>query len=522
MRQALHILKKDVRRHWPEILISLILLGLYVRLTLQGPSDYSAIGSFPWYRFSAESIPALMVFSWIFLTLRVVHGEALVGDRQWWTSKPYEWWKLLLAKELFLLVFVSLPLFLVQLFFLHHAGFPIFSNFRGVLNLHLGLAIFLFVPSLALGSVTKNLEQALLGAAAVFLTISALVWLSQGVPSSSMSSAAEITGEAQGLLLFASIIGAAGWQYARRKTWASRGVLLAGIAALALIGALTPYARFVERKYPLVEGSDSPAKFTARVVPAHAKKRNDPIDSSSDVYLTIPLGISGVAPGKVVVLEGIKAVIETPSGTRLDPGWRAQWTDIWAEDEQKDVSYELKRDDYEKIKTATVQLHVELALKEYQETQAREITLPVGRFSEPDLGICQMSDKSFSQIDCRRTFRYPALMASFDPSGSNCRAEENEDQVPDDKVSHVWYPPTTDDGPEPGLNPVVEYPIRFGPKTWLLSSFQRSKRKQRVAFLCPGAKVRIAKPQATTYARVKVEIEAIHLEDLVASRFGLD
>ncbi len=76
-----------------------------------------------------------MIFSWIFLTLRVVQGESLVGDQQWWTTKPYEWWKLLLAKELFLLVFVSLPLFLVQLFFLHHAGFSIFSNFRGVLNL---------------------------------------------------------------------------------------------------------------------------------------------------------------------------------------------------------------------------------------------------------------------------------------------------------------------------------------------------------------------------------------------------
>lgn len=46
-------------------------------------------------------IPALILF-WVFLTLRVVHGETLVGDRQWWVTKPYEWWKLLLAKELFL------------------------------------------------------------------------------------------------------------------------------------------------------------------------------------------------------------------------------------------------------------------------------------------------------------------------------------------------------------------------------------------------------------------------------------
>jgi len=463
-----------------------------------------------------------MIFSWIFLTLRVVQGESLVGDQQWWTTKPYEWWKLLLAKELFLLVFVSLPLFLVQLFFLHHAGFSIFSNFRGVLNLHLGLAIFLFLPSLALSSVSKNLAQALLGVAAVLLIFSTFIWLSQKVPSSSMSSAAEITEEAEGLVLFASIVGAAGWQYARRKTWASRGLLLAGIAALALIAVLTPYARFVEREYPLVESGGSPAKFAARAVPAPAKKRNNPLNLLSDVYLTIPLDISGVAPGRVVVLEGIKAIIETPSGVRLDPGWRAQWTVIWMEDERKNVTYQLKRDDYEKLKAETVQLHVELALKEYQETQAREIVLPEGPFSEPELGICERSDKSPSQIDCRRPFRYPGLMASFNPAQSSCRGEEDEDQQPEDKVSHVWYPPTTEDSPEPGLNPIVEYPIAFGPKTWLASNFEKTKRKQRVVFLCPGAKVKIAKPEATRYARVKVEIGTTHLEDLVTSRFDLD
>jgi hypothetical protein len=31
MKETLHIFKKDLRRHWPEIVVSLILLGFYAR-----------------------------------------------------------------------------------------------------------------------------------------------------------------------------------------------------------------------------------------------------------------------------------------------------------------------------------------------------------------------------------------------------------------------------------------------------------------------------------------------------------
>jgi len=82
MRRILHILKKDVRRHWPEILISLVLLGLYVWATLQGPNNRFLGARFLWFQLTAQSITTLMIFFWIFLAVRVVQGETLVGDRQ--------------------------------------------------------------------------------------------------------------------------------------------------------------------------------------------------------------------------------------------------------------------------------------------------------------------------------------------------------------------------------------------------------------------------------------------------------
>src|SRR5260370_41005866 len=133
MKEILHIFKKDVRRHWPEILVSLVFLGFFVKVTLHSPGRTAMLaGNFSWFWLSAESIPPLMVLFWIFLTVRLVQGEPLVGDRQWWVTKPYEWWKLLTAKELFQLVVIGLHLFGVELSLLHHPGLPIFPNLLSV------------------------------------------------------------------------------------------------------------------------------------------------------------------------------------------------------------------------------------------------------------------------------------------------------------------------------------------------------------------------------------------------------
>ncbi len=117
MQQILHIFKKDIRRHWLEILISLALLGLYARIMTRPTVDRMVAPEYiPWAEISAGTLTSLLIIFWIFLSIRLVQGETLVGDRQWWVTKPYEWWKLLAAKEVFLLAFIGAPLFLVQLY----------------------------------------------------------------------------------------------------------------------------------------------------------------------------------------------------------------------------------------------------------------------------------------------------------------------------------------------------------------------------------------------------------------------
>jgi hypothetical protein len=513
MHQILHIFKKDVRRHWPEILISFALLGMYVRIMTHHPDDRLTPYSFPWYQLSASSVPTLLIIFWIFLTIRLVQGEALVGDRQWWVTKPYEWWKLLAAKEIFLLAFIGVPLFLVQLYLLHHAGFPILPHFFGVLTMQLALATVLFLPAVTLGSLTKSVGQALIALLIVFVGISATVSLLSKVPNSSMSSAVEGLGNISSILVLGSIIGAAGWQYARRRTWASRGLLVAGVGVVVLITALTPYAMFVNRKYPLLESKDAPAQISSGVLPKSTKKPPVWFDRVDEIPLTIPINVSGVGTGKVVFIQGIRLTLETPGGAKWEPGWKQERTPLWPEDSQNQISFQIDRKKFDQIKAKTGTLHMEFALTEYQAEESRNIVLSEGEFSDPPLGLCAFSLRSPSQIDCRRPFRIPGLIATFDPSQASCQLPEDDTAISEDRISHAWYPPSDNDSPGPGLNPVVTYPLAFGSGQLVFTPDKRPKRK--TVYLCPGANVKLAKPQAVRDGRVKIEMNNVALQDLV-------
>src|SRR5437667_442099 len=438
MRLILHILKKDLRRHWPEILISLGLLGLYAWVTIQGPNNRFVGARFLWFQISAETVPPLMIFFWIFLTVRVVQGETLVGDRQWWVTKPYEWWTLLAAKELFLVVSLGLPLFFVQLYLMRHAGFSVFRNLLGILTMQFELGFVLFVPSVALGSLTRGMGQALIGIIVALVGLWATFTLLEKVPSSGMSSAVDGSGEITGTLVLVAPIGAVIWQYARRRTWAARGLLASGVGAVVLITAVTPYARFVERKYPLVEASEAPAHFSIARVKLSPKKQN-------------------------------------------------------------------------------VRWQIELALTEYEADKARDLLLKEGEFSEPQLGICNLNEKLFSQIDCRRPFQTPALVATFDPAGAKCGTDEDPEDLPEDRVSHAWFTPHRNNSPDAGLNPVNNYQITFGYRRPFY--FSAEKRQFKTVHLCPGAVIKLADPQEKRHVRIKLDMDNVRLRDLVETGF---
>jgi len=219
----------------------------------------------------------------------------------------------------------------------------------------------------------------------------------------------------------------------------------------------------------------------------------------------------------MVRVDGVKATIDLPDGYSWSPGWKSQWLTIWPEYDRQDLLYELKRKDFEKFKTNTVRLRLELALAEYQPLDERQMLLGHGKFRDAALGICQLDRLNRSAIECVRPFLPPGVMAAFNPSDANCAIAENDQEIPDLNLSHAWLPPT-DDSFDPGIDPVAEYSISFSSNT--LRSYlpqDNSPRKRNVLSLCPGAAISIAKPAERRKARVKFEIDGVRLLDFTGS-----
>src|SRR5713226_5447611 len=108
MRQALHIFRKDIRLLWPEIEVSLLVVAASIWLANRQLPLWPGIAVSQTE--ALETARFLLPLAGLILIARVIHAEALPGDRQFWRTRPYAWKSLLGAKALFVLAFVNIPM----------------------------------------------------------------------------------------------------------------------------------------------------------------------------------------------------------------------------------------------------------------------------------------------------------------------------------------------------------------------------------------------------------------------------
>ncbi len=177
MRQALHIFAKDARHFWMEISISLVVTALFAwlypnmwipRINRGGGMNLQTL---------ATIAMGLVLASWWILITRVVQEENLVGDQQWWITKPYEWPQLLGAKALFVLAFVAAPLICAQGAMVVEAGFRPWHYLPGMGFDLLLIAGVVVLPLLAMAAVTSSFGRMTLLAFGVLLALVAYIAL---------------------------------------------------------------------------------------------------------------------------------------------------------------------------------------------------------------------------------------------------------------------------------------------------------------------------------------------------------
>ncbi len=498
MKQALHIFAKDARHFWPEILLSLVITAVFAWIY---PSNWVPVEDSQQLReILASAITVLVPISWAILIARVIHDESLVGDRQFWITRPYQWPQLLAAKALFLLVFLYLPILLAQGALLYQAGFSPFSYVHGLLYNLLLLTGILILPVVAIATITSNFAKMILTSLGLVLAIIALLIAGSYGTSVSLPS----DGSWFFALFFCSILAVIILQYATRRTFRSRLLLEGGLLCMVAFGIASPEAMLVRRAYPRPIASDHPPVLLS-FDPVRQAYVSRTARTPKDITLIIPLLVSGVAQGTAVKTDNIIATIEAPNGVHWTSRWQATYVENYLPSTQRSTAYfTVSKDIYEQVKSLPLTVRLTFALTQLQSGATTTVPLTMGDFSVPGFGICSLS--SFSRLQCRFPMHHPRL-ALVNSVLSKERCPVDRSSRPEGIPGQAW---TGDLGNQPadfGISPV-----------WSSGIFlAKAENPNPISFqnyrLCPGSLLSVTPYNVVRHTQTDLTITGLQVTD---------
>jgi len=416
VKQVLLVLRKDCRKFWPETLLTLAITSAFVWMNpyqWRGASPSAPIWfGFDWQHLQilANVVEVLLPVSWLILIARVVHDENLVGNRQFWLTRPYLWQLLLVEKLLFVAIFIGIPFTIAQVCLLIRAGI---SPVAYLPNLSFSLILIagaVIVPIFALATVTSSLLRmigTLLAIVAILLAIVFLASTRPAGPSVNIPYSDRIT------IIFAFCGTVLIAQYSARKLWLSRTLL---VILLVTVGglAMNPFAvSLLERIYQLpYPGHPNPIQVTT-----DTSSREGVTGSSwngKSANLNIPLVVSGLPIDGQLLADDIRVTIDAADGTHWTSPWQAIYNHRFASDSPTgEVVVEVDKTVIARVHGSPVTLHVALAFTQLEANPSSTITFdPKTDFILPHVGTCTY-DGSNSYLNgnfsCRAAFHQPVL-----------------------------------------------------------------------------------------------------------------
>jgi hypothetical protein len=395
MNQTLHIFQKDARRLWAEIFLSLALVAGFVltvpyKWAFLNNSSANYLGPSV-MQLLAYGVELLVPVSWWLLIVRAIHSERLVGDRQFWITRPYEWKRLLAAKVLFLAVFLYLPFVAAQGIMIVVAGFSGTSLLRSVAYNLLLISGILILPLSAIATVTKNLVRMTLTLLGTLLVLWLLILFSSLTAANSI--AAPIAGRISAILIVGTLSTAILVQYATRRAWRSRALLIATpvvLVAAQMIAPSQPDAALMNRTYPPIAGTGAPLHVSYNPQAVPPPSAFVPRQSNS-VGIEIPIQISGIADGTIVDTDDVKVAIETADGSHWNSSWQPLFRQMRSyKDSIALADIVLPRKVYDEFKSAQLTVHLDLALKQMKTEKTTPMTNPANEYSVPNIGNCKL------------------------------------------------------------------------------------------------------------------------------------
>jgi len=488
MTQLLHIFAKDARRLRLEILLSLIVL-VFLTWTEWKRSSPGEVPT--WYEVAPLVAIALV---WAFMIVRLIQSEALVGDRQFWITRPYIWYQLLASKAFFVCVCVAVPLVISQLTLLILANVNITNNISGIMSGVAGAMLVIALPAIALATITPTLARWIMYLLGAILLMGGMAWLDSKIPNSHVPNSGDVSDNLQALSFL--ILGASGicLRYAKRHSPLGAVLIIASIVSIPLIMVALPYRAIIGRAFPLLNSTQIPFKTLSEpdgeLVATTVGKDDDTLS------VGIPIQISQVPNGTLIRVDGVML--------SADGRWQSEWVPSYARvvvvSDDLRLGVPIKRTAYNQLRSESHEFRASLALSELSEGRRQRIlTLP--SFDIPEVGHCWLINDGYGVFACRTTrSRSPLTLITFAGVDSTCPGDLTGSR---DKYKVTRSLDSSSDFSEP-----------FSPVD-LLTFYD-------VGPLCPGTPITFSTPTLTRQYRIELPLGRLRLKEQQNSfMFGL-
>jgi hypothetical protein len=523
MKQILHIFQKDARHLWREILLSFALTAAFAMIYPRQWSPYNyghgtvaggfSLATEPGLALMASLLVLLVPIGWWILITRVVQSESLVGDGQFWITRPYEWKKLLAAKALFLVVFLYLPIFIAHCVLLKTAGFHPLSYLPGLLFNLLLITFILVLPGVSLATVTSSFARMTLTLLALIFGI---IFMSSLPSMFDAYNAPTPYGDTISPTLAVCICGAVVViQYAARRVWLSRFLLLSVPVLTGIVSLATPEATLMQRAYPRPTSSQSLPLQIALDTELMDQATARPARSSKLVSLNIPLKVSGIEDGRAYQSDDVWLSIEGQNGLHWTSMWRAYGWKYLPGTQSSWVGVDVSRAFYDQVKSSPVTLHLTFALTELRAGQATVIPLPAGKFPVPGVGICSpditWDGLHITGISCLSAVREPRLSyVNVLWSSAKCSGTPT---APETAVQGAGWIGTLDNAPASfGITSVWRNPLNLSNNSIGNRDYTPENRH-----LCPGMPVTFTQYKMAGRTQTDLTIPNFRLPDYAIS-----
>jgi hypothetical protein len=505
MRLFIHIVLKDLRHHLWEILLFLATVFAWA-LQIVHPNE--------WLK---QNMPVLLTIVlyliWFYLVIRITQGESLVGESEFWLTRPYRWW-LLLVEKLFMLLFViNLPFLIAQLYIVHAAGLHITHVIlSGLLGNQCAYFVVFTLPVMALAAITQKLTHWLVGAFLLVLELVLVITFS--IRTTTFAGEAvelfcERTVLCLGLLVMAAILCL---QYRRHKTLVSRMLFFGFAAAAPLIVALFHTPAMLSAAFPVLDEGVK-IKLAPRSAIATSIS-NEYIGTPDTSSITLPITISGVPSDRMLDFEASRVTLTDANGKKLTTKWLVDRMRVLEGQSNNAIHYELSPKTFEMLKGQLLHMTVELAVKEYRLGPDSVVNTAGDRVVIPGYAECGWAqtynyinhDHIYNYLDCQHAGRLPDLeLLTIHSDEFKCRNNDDKEELPNGDVAYSFNYGNNLLTDSMFMNPVRA--VGFDFSAW-------GPQYNRSTMLCRGFLLHARKGRLARQYRMTVDLGTVRIEPL--------